>query len=250
MLSQLFHNPTVLLMCALLAAIPVGVYMWVFLKEDPEPKRLIVKTFIFGCFSVLPIAIMQYIFSVYSQFDVYSLIKDNVKHIGLMWILMYLFVGATEEYFKHWVVVLADDTDKDFRTVDDGIELSIIAALGFAFIEHIVYFTMIYHRGGWEELLVPFIFRSILTTLAHAAFSGIYGYYYGKSHFMKSEWHREKTLLRGLLSAMILHGIFNTLLEFNMVYLIVPLLAGEVMFIMYELKQNQNKKIHQGQDEE
>lgn len=250
MLDSFLSNPSIIGLCALLASIPVAIYMWVFLKEDPEPKRLVIKTFIAGCCSVIPLLAMQYFFAQYADYDIYNLIKTNIKHVGLMWIVFYLFVGFTEEYLKHLVVVFSDDKDKAFRRVVDGIELSIVAALGFSFVEHIFYFVTIYNRGGWEELLVPFIFRSILTTLAHASFSGIYGYYYGRSHFMRSAWHRERSVLRGLISAMLLHGIFNTLLEFNMVWAITPLLFIESMFIFYELKLKKNQSIHQGRDED
>jgi len=249
MFQDLLKNPVILAICTALAFIPIVLYMWFFLKKDPEPKRLIIKTFLFGCLSVVPLAIMQYFFSKHPEYDVYSLIKGGIPIKEFMWIAMYLFVGATEEYVKHWVVVLCDGRDKGFRRIVDGIELSIIAALGFSFVEHIVYFISIYNREGWEGFLVPFIFRSILTTLAHASFSGIFGYYYGKSHFMKSAWHRDRMILRGLISAMTLHAIYNTFLEFNIVWAIVPLLMVELGFILYELQLGKNKIIHYGRDE-
>ena len=249
MWSQIFADPGVLGICAVLASMPIIAYMWFFLKKDPEPKKLVIRMFMLGCFSVIPLGLMQYLFSVYTDFDVYSLIRAHIPHTGLMWITMYLFIGFTEEYLKHLAVVIGVGTSRKFRRVVDGIEFSIIAALGFSFIEHIVYLISIYNRGGWDGLIVPFIFRSILTTLAHACFSGIYGYYYGKAHFMKSGLDRNKTVARGLISAMLLHGAFNTFLEYNIVWAIVPLLMVELSFILYELKLKRNKLVHQGRDE-
>jgi len=242
-LKMLLSNPKAVMLCTVLAMIPAAVYMWYFLKKDPEPKRVVIKTFVFGCLSVIPLAIIQYFMTTHPEFDVYDLISSNFSNLYYIHIATFMFVGLTEEYAKHWVVKVADDKDKSFRKISDGIELSIIAALGFAFIEHIVYFVGIYSSEGFESLIIPFVFRSIFTTLAHCTFSGIYGYYYGKSHFLKSRIKRDLTVIRGLISAMVLHAIFNFVLEINLVIMIVPLLMLELAFILYELKQKRNSEI-------
>lgn len=247
-INSIQSHPKIILLCAGLAIIPAGMYMWYFLKKDPEPRKVVIKTFLYGCCSVIPLAILQYFMSEFPAYNVYDIIEKNVSNQYLIFLFTFMFVGLTEEYAKHWVVKVADDHEKAFRKIADGIELSIIAALGFAFIEHIVYFFGIYQQAGFEGLIIPFIFRSIFTTLAHASFSGIYGYYYGKSHFLKSRIKRDITIMRGLISAMVFHTIFNFVLEINMVYLIVPLLALELYFIVYELRQNRNMEILMGEE--
>ncbi len=234
-------NPGVAFLCVLLAAIPIGFYLWFFLKKDREPRRVVIKTFAIGCFSVVPLSLMQYFFANNPSFNIYDMIHNNVSSAVLMWGLMYLFIGATEEYAKHLVVRIIDHKDRAFHRIVDGIEMSLIAALGFSFIEHIVYFIAIYNRGGWSELLVPFIFRATLTTLAHATFSAIYGYYYGRSRFQKDFVTKQRTVFQGLLIAMVLHGIFNTLLEFNIAWGIIPLLVLQLVFILNQLKKEGNK---------
>jgi len=94
-----------------------------------------------------------------------------------------MIVGVIEEYMKH-LSVRATDDDK-FMNIDDAIEYSIIAALGFAFIENIMYFYFIWIHQGVDALFISFIFRSIFSTFAHILFSGIYGYFYGIAHFAK-----------------------------------------------------------------
>lgn len=227
--------------CTLLAAIPIAFYLWFFLKKDREPRHVIIKTFFFGCFSVIPLSLMQYFFANNPSFNVYDLIHSSISNTVLMWGIMYLFVGATEEFAKHLVVRIVDHKDRAFHRIVDGIEMSLIAALGFSFIEHIVYFIAIYHRGGWHELIVPFIFRSTLTTLAHATFSAIYGYYYGKSRFEPDLLKKNRIVTTGLVCAMILHGIFNTLLEFNIAWGIIPLLVLQLVFILNELRKEGNR---------
>jgi len=243
MLELLLRSPKILMICGVLAMIPIFVYMWYFLRQDPEPRRLVLKTFLYGCLSVVPLALLQVFMTNFEEWNIHQIIDSNISNRYLIYICTFIFVGVTEEYAKHWVVKVADDKEKKFRTIADGIELSIIAALGFAFIEHIVYFVSIYYNDGFEGLIVPFIFRSIFTTFAHISFSGIYGYYYGKSHFLKNAAKRNLMVLRGLLSAMILHAIYNFVLEINYTFLIVPLLAIEFWFIAHEFKKKENREI-------
>jgi len=241
---QMFtESPKVAIACVVMAFIPAGVYMWYFLRQEPEPKRIVFKTFIYGCLSVIPLSIIQYFMSKYPVYDVNDLISKNISNIYYINLATFVFVGLTEEYAKHWVVKIADEREKSFRTVADGIEFSIIAALGFAFIEHIVYFIGIVRLEGFDGLIQPFIYRSIFTTLAHVCFSGIYGYYYGRSHFMKSAVKRDMILARGLISAMILHAIFNFVLEVNLAVIVVPLLIMELGFILYEFNQSRNREV-------
>jgi RsiW-degrading membrane proteinase PrsW (M82 family) len=242
-LNIITEKPEVIGLSAVMAFIPVIIYMWYFLKKESEPRKIVIKTFIYGCFSVVPLMFIQYIMTQEAQYNVYDLIKENIPNIYLIHLATFMFVGLTEEYAKHWVVKVADDKDKSFRRIADGIELSIIAALGFAFIEHIVYFVQIYTQEGFSGLIVPFIFRSIFTTLAHVCFSGIYGYYYGRSHFLKSKVKKDLMVTRGLISAMVLHAIFNFVLEINLTFLIIPLLVSELGFILYEFKQSRNTEI-------
>jgi len=169
--------------------------------------------------------------------------------IPLSIIITFMIVGVIEEYMKH-LSVRATDDDK-FMNIDDAIEYSIIAALGFAFIENIMYFYFIWIHQGVDALFISFIFRSIFSTFAHILFSGIYGYFYGIAHFAKPileesvithkkfplarilykfaprnaiKLFSRNKMLQGLLSAVILHAFFNVMLEMNWTILMTPFL--------------------------
>lgn len=174
-----------------------------------------------------------------------------------------LMIGAVEEFAKHLVVRFSNENK--FRNINDAIEFSIIVALGFAFLENILYFvdriwlapcnaeeirlgeclfnpkTGTYiHQVGY--LLVPFIFRSFFSTLAHVISSGLFGYFYGLATFSSEEvkdyakrpqsfqfkilsWfhrilhlkadiiYREEKILEGAIIAMVYHGIFDFVLD-------------------------------------
>ena len=100
-----------------LAFAPGIFWLWFFYKKDkwePEPKRLIVETFIWGLLAVIPVAIVEYPFR-------------------SPW-----FAGAVvaapiiEEFAKLLVVRLAVFKNAEFNEPMDGITYSAAAALGFA----------------------------------------------------------------------------------------------------------------------
>ena len=171
----------------------------------------------------------------------------------------FLLVGMIEEYAKHLAV---DATDKGrLKNIDDAIELSIVAALGFAFVENIMYFFYIWQYQGIDTLYISFIFRSIFSTFAHILFSGIYGYYYGLAYFAEPIYQQEikqkrgrlrkllhkvlnfdggalfaqEKVTQGLFYAVVLHALFNVMLEMNFTFFMVPFLVFGYAILTYLL---------------
>ncbi len=190
----------------------------------------------------------------------------------------FILVGAMEEYVKFLVLRFLDDGN--YKGIDDVILQSVMIALGFAFFENIIYFvdkiwlancslseiktgiclqnptTGIYIKQI-GVLLLPFIFRSLFSTVAHVIFSAIFGYFYGLAYFRKLSsdidesnenqvsiiWkllnlgkqtlYWERTVIIGLILSMGIHALFNIILEMNAAYLIVPFLTGGYLLIDY-----------------
>lgn len=165
-------------------------------------------------------------------------IKASMGVTALSYFLIYLSVGFIEEYAKHWVVKKTDH--RIFESVDDVIEFSIIAALGFSFLENIGYFFMVILRDDHETLHSLFLVRSVFVVFIHILCSGIYGYFYGLGHFAapilkereksgrltlipeifhrivhlrKATVFRDEMATLGLIIAMTLHGAYDFLLE-------------------------------------
>lgn len=198
-----------------------------------------------------------------------------------------MMVGYLEEYSKHLVVRFQGD--HAVNSIDTAIQYSIAVGLGFAFIENIIYFlnriwlapcsaqeialqqclldpatNQYVHQAG--VVLVPYIFRSLLSTVAHVTFSGIFGYYYGVAHFASYELkQRSKTgfwsalyllmgakrsavfhtlkMFQGLLIAMVVHGLFDFVLDQEKTYLTVPILFCGVTYLLYLLRKKENQKM-------
>ncbi len=169
----------------------------------------------------------------------------------------FLMVGMIEEFTKHLCLRFADE-DK-ICSMDDALAFSIIGALGFAFLENILYFRSYMQMApSLAQIGTYFILRSSVSVLAHVSFSAIFGYFYGLAQFgseiyqqetkegrhpFMSAVHRvchinmepifrEEKMFEGMVAAMILHAIFNSLLEFEKMGLMFMLLAGMLIIVI------------------
>lgn len=162
--------------------------------------------------------------------------------IGTTFILAIL-----EEYSKHLITRLFGD--HKIKSVANAIELSIIVALSFAFLENIIYFTQA-HTSSLKGVIIG---RSIISMFGHIIFSAIFGYYYGISKFAKNVLHvtevekkalsfpkwiyrifhfktantyKAQKIFEGLVLATLVHFCFNIFLEYNLFIGVIPILVG------------------------
>lgn len=259
----------------LLASIPAFIWGHIFYKKDPVYRPKAFMTFVFGMTSVLPILFYKWSWEHMPQVNIFNYTDSmtfDLLHftpyliLPLGSVFAFMFVGVIEEYMKHLVVVR---TDRGFfRNIDDAIEFSIIAALGFAFIENALYFYYIWEFQGHEVLAVSFVFRAVFSTFAHILFSGIYGYFYGMAYFADPIWSEKKrkdrskfreffhTVLhmkrkrvfamekvtQGLFIAVALHAVFNIMLEMQLTFFMVPFLIFGYSYLDYLFRQKENLK--------
>jgi RsiW-degrading membrane proteinase PrsW (M82 family) len=156
-------------------------------------------------------------------------------------------LAILEEYSKHLIVRLFDD--HKIKNIANAVELSIIVALSFAFLENIIYFT----SSPQEQIPSIILGRSIISMFGHIVFSAIFGYYYGLSKFAKAVHHiesvethapafpqwihrifrfktsntfRAQKIFEGLVFAALVHAVFNMFLEYNFFMGVIPILVG------------------------
>lgn len=266
---------TMLGFCAFLAIIPVIIWGYIFLKKHPEAKKLVFYTFLGGVLAVTPLLLYKFSWQFFPWVNAFIWTRNlNVDFLGLSSFMLvpvpilatFLLVGVIEEISKIFVVKVVDK--KRFMSIDDAIELSIVAALGFVFVENMIYFYNIVTVRGLDQLMMPFIFRSIFSTFAHVMFSGIFGYFYGVAHFAtpiyqqeirknrhpvitflhkhfhfkKSAMFHDEKILEGLLAAVVLHAFFNIILEMEWTFLIIPFLTAGYLTLNYLLRKKENLK--------
>lgn len=237
--------------CILAAFIPVFIWMMIFIGKSKKDSFHLVLTFFFGMGSAGLILLYQSLWGegpinlIFFGIEAYNFkynITTLVSEALIVPFLIYMCVGFLEEVLKHFVVVQADR--KIFSSIDEVIELSIVAALGFAFLENIAYFYREFLQSGMDNkyFWTLMIQRSIFVAFVHILCSGIYGYFYGMGffakpymqyqmshgkkfyiaealhyllHFKKANVFRRRMMMTGLIVASVLHGLYDFAMEIN-----------------------------------
>lgn len=233
---------------ALLAFIPALIWLS-FLFKKTKKKGLQLLIFMTGIFSVGFIFALQYFLNIFPQFDIVNFLQAEIHDQNTGYIILFIAVGITEELVKQAFIRFLDRKFLLIETINESIQFSLVSALGFSFAENIFYIYSIWTNIGVRELFVAYAFRSIFTTCAHLIFSGFFGYYYGIAKFSlqlreqsqwigkkllltgfiskvtgmaKSQALKEQTILKGLFIAIILHAVFDFLLQLNQILMVVP----------------------------
>ncbi|MDD1682420.1 MAG: PrsW family glutamic-type intramembrane protease [Methanoregula sp.] len=187
---------------ALAIAPTLFILLYIYRKDryEPEPLHLIAWVFFIGAFSVIPAALVELLF------------PEGIFSSAVV-------APVVEEAAKFLVVFLAIYRHPGFDEPMDGIVYATAAGLGFATVENILYVI----EGG----LAVGIIRAIASVPGHVVFSCIWGFALGTAKF-RPDNERTGIILTGLLSAMLLHGIFNFSLEvfgaFGLVLILVVII--------------------------
>lgn len=271
------HSAFKLILALLLAIVPAAIWGYIFWKKQVGQKMMLLQTFAAGALFVTPLLLYKHLWQYFPWLNAFQYTNkfqddmvgfSSLQLIPLDVILTFMLVGVIEEVTKLWAVKATEK--KRICSIDDAIEICIMAALGFSFAENILYFYNIIVARGVEDIFYPFIFRSLFSTFAHVMFSGILGYYYGMAlfatqelqdkhnrtrwplirtiakifHFKRSVLFHHEKITEGLLIAIVLHAVFNIFLEMNWTFLIVPFLTGGYIYVSYLLEKKEAHKVY------
>ena len=183
-----------------LAVIPTLFLVRYYYRQDrarPEPKGLVVKVFLFGVLSALvAIPLELLVGQLQRAFDPGS--------IGYALFKAFVVAGLIEEYLKLSVVRLTAYRAQAFDEVMDGVVYTVVAGLGFACLENVLYVL----GGSVATALV----RAFTAVPLHAVASGLMGYSLGRARFAASPAEANALIARGLLTAVGFHGLYDFLL--------------------------------------
>ncbi|MDI6871821.1 MAG: PrsW family glutamic-type intramembrane protease [Bacillota bacterium] len=196
----------------LASVVPGLLWVWFFYRYDrfePEPKQLLYRVFVQGMAAVFLAGVLE--------MPVRPLLARSPSLPGLFLISL-LGIGLVEEGVKLFVVYRSVFFRPEFDEVMDGIIYATTAGLGFASLETFLYIF----RFGLG--VAPA--RALLTTLAHASFTGLAGYYLGLAKLGPAQ-HRRLRLLWGLALAALLHGLY----DFLILSQLAP--AGALLVVMF-----------------
>ncbi len=180
-------------LAALIPGIAWLAYFYRCDRFEPEPVRLVIRTFFVGMLVALAMG------AVYSGID--------YPWGPYMWAAVF-FAPLVEEPAKFLAVRWTVYNSSQFNEPFDGIIYAVSAALGFAAVENIIYVA-----GGWFEVnpmagMVTLLSRTVLSVPGHALFSAWWGAALGYS---KGRKPLSQILMvgGGLIASMVFHGAFN-----------------------------------------
>jgi RsiW-degrading membrane proteinase PrsW (M82 family) len=185
---------------ALLGGIlPALVWLMFWLREDkknPEPKRLIARTFFFGMLSVLAVLPFQ------------KWVESEYGHN----MLIALFLWATvEELFKLIAAYFGGLRSKEDNEAIDPIIYMITAALGFVALENTLFIMGPLLGEDLPRTIITGNLRFMGASLLHVITSGLIGVALAFT-FYKRRWAKVPFVASGLVVAIIAHTTFNVLI--------------------------------------
>jgi len=175
-----------------LAFAPGLFWLWYFYRRGiyhPEPRRLIIRTFVLGMVVTVPAAALEGLL----------LLPTGLVDLGRLTaatVVSFLIIGPVEEGLKFLVV--RRTVYRFFDEPVDGIIYGAAAALGFASLENLFYMV----QFGWWVILV----RGPVSTVAHVVFAALWAYPLGNRAVGRSG---RTAVAGGLLASMALHGAFD-----------------------------------------
>ncbi|CAN5630376.1 PrsW family intramembrane metalloprotease [soil metagenome] len=222
--------PTVTLVAALLAAVPVGpligCYMWLD-RYEPEPKRLLGYGLLWGAFVATAAALV-----LGGLGGIFGPVTGEVS--------LAVVAPVTEEASKGlFLLLLLWWRRAELDGILDGIVYAGMVGIGFAFTENILYLAAAYNGtdgmgpGGLSEVTSTFVLRCLVSPFAHPLFTAFTGIGVGIAVASRSRGVRILAPLGGYLVAVLAHGLWNGSTIFGAVgflgvylTLMIPVLVG------------------------
>jgi RsiW-degrading membrane proteinase PrsW (M82 family) len=185
----------------ILALLPSLIWLAFYLRKDkhPEPNKMIVRVFLLGILAVPIAGLLEQGFFI------------GLEKINLVQKIALLIIGFAliEEVLKYLVVKFGVLKNPEFDEPVDAMIYLIVAALGFAAAENIYLLIQAYPADMPIASALEFIATRFLgATFLHALASAIVGYFLAVSLLIKSRV-RKFFIWLGLLTATVLHSIFN-----------------------------------------
>ncbi|MDO8530315.1 MAG: PrsW family glutamic-type intramembrane protease, partial [bacterium] len=160
--------------------LPSIIWLFYYLSKDlhPEPKRMILEVFLLGMLSTIPVFFLQLGLSFMLKAFYFLYLPPFLAEI-IKW---FVVIAFTEELFKYLVVRLTLFKSKELDEPLDIMLYMVVAALGFAALENILYlFSPIENIVSFSAIVkttitISFI-RFIGATFLHTLCSALVGYF-------------------------------------------------------------------------
>lgn len=194
-MTDLLQDPKTLLYAILGGLVPALFWLWFWLRqedrEEPEPFGLVLICFFLGSLLVFVAIWLEKISLPFIP---------NADTKIIVW-------AAIEEILKFLGVFIIISKNRNVNQPVDYVVYFITVALGFAAFENILYLLNPIDSSGALVGMFTGGLRFLGSTLLHAMASAMIGAALGLSFYLKD--FRKTYLFIGILSAIILHSVFN-----------------------------------------
>lgn len=227
-------DPTTLYYALLGGILPAVLWLWFWLKEDerkPEPRGLILISFLAGMAAVIIVLPLEKLASVFFASTSLSLL--------IVW-------SAIEEIVKYSAITLVALKSKYFDEPIDALIYMITVALGFAALENSMFLIKPLLNGDITVSFLTGNLRYMGATLLHVAASASIGVALGLS-FYKGPFIKAISTIIGLSTAIALHTFFNFFIIRNngedtfTVFLYLWMAIVVVIFLFEKVKRIKNQ---------
>jgi RsiW-degrading membrane proteinase PrsW (M82 family) len=214
----------------LLAILPVPVYITLALwldRYDPEPARLLVKSFTWG-------AIVAVFFAM--------IVNEWVAFItGSEAVSAMVAAPFGEEVMKATALLLLFHFQRhDFDNVTDGVVYATMVGLGFATTENVYYYGSAFLDGQTETV---FLLRGAVSPFAHPLFTSMTGIGIGLSRESSDDAVQAFAPVLGLAMAIALHAIWNTSVQANAFFPVyLATMVPAFLAVLYVVTRSQRRE--------
>ena len=188
-----------------------------FVDREREPLSLIFATFFAGVAASIPIVLLE----IFAK-SLFAPFSRTVSQYVLQISYMFLVVGPVEETLKFGAVMAVVFLSREFNEWYDGILYAMVASLGFATLENIIYVVSLGATVGF--------LRFFLSVPAHALFGGIMGFFLSGAKFSSKPF---LWLLGALLIPILLHSLYNVFLVSGKIYIILLVIPLSIIMWIF-----------------
>jgi RsiW-degrading membrane proteinase PrsW (M82 family) len=184
-----------LLVLALAPSVALFLFFYLRDRYKKEPFRLLLATFGLGAVVLIPAALTSLSLEKLTGW------RSSTPSLFHAFLGAMLIVGFVEEGAKFIVVRFYAYHRPEFDEPYDGIMYSVMAALGFATLENILY---VFSNGAGTGVL-----RALLSVPSHAFDGVLMGYYLGLAKFARNDSHGNRLAGLGFCLAVLAHGLYD-----------------------------------------
>ena len=184
-----------LLVIAIAPAVALFLFFYLRDKYRREPLGVMLVTFALGAASLVPAAITSLSLQKLTGW------RSSTPSLLQAFLGAMIIVGLVEEGAKFIVVRFYAYHRPEFDEPYDGIMYSVMAALGFATLENVIY---IFSHGAGTGVM-----RALLAMPSHAFDGVLMGYFLGEAKFARSDRAGNWLSALGFGLAVVAHGMYD-----------------------------------------